>query len=90
MTMKLDTATLAARYHELCAQRDSVNAQAAPLQAQLDAANAEVMAAQARANALAAQIGTLRGGPGWLELKHDIAVLARALGRIPAPVAADR
>lgn len=76
--------TYAARFHQLAAQRDAVNAQTAPLQAQLDAANAAVQEAQDKANALAAQIQALRGGQDWLDLKRELAMLTRAMGgRIP-------
>lgn len=79
---------LAARYYELCDQRDAVNAESAPIQEKLDAANAKVQKAQAEATALAAQIQALRGGQKWLDLKKEIGTIANALRRIPARPAA--
>ena len=61
----------------------AVNAKNEPLERQLDAANADVAAAQERANALAAQIDANRGGQKWIDMKYQIGVLARALGRVP-------
>lgn len=71
------TADIPARYQELCAQRDAVNEQNAPLEAQLAAANAEVMAAQDRANALAAEIDNNRGRDAWIAMKKEIGILAK-------------
>lgn len=71
------------RYLDLVDQRDAVNAQVAPLQEQLDAANEKVNAAQAEALALAAQIDELRGREKWIELKKEIALLSRALPKLP-------
>lgn len=72
-------ADFAARYAELCAQRDAVNAQNAPIEAALEQANAEAEAARLKADGLAAQIDANRGGQAWIDLKRDIGALARAL-----------
>lgn len=71
--------TLKARYAELCARRDSVNQQIAPLQEKLDAANARAQAANSEAYELALEISRVRGGQAWIDLKKEIAVLANAL-----------
>lgn len=70
---------LQTRYAELCAKRDEVNARNAPLETELDGANAAAEAARVRAQALADQIDDNRGRAAWLELKSEIAALARAL-----------
>lgn len=85
--MPFDREQMAARYHELCDQRDAVNQQIAPLQAELEKANAEAIAAQERANAIKARIEQARGGAKWLELKKEIADIARFFGRVPARTA---
>lgn len=71
------------RYYELTDKRDDVNKSIAPLQAELDKANADVQAAQATASAIAAKIQDARGGQKWLDLKKQIATIARGLGKIP-------
>lgn len=77
------------RYFELCDKRDAVNATVEPLQRQLDIAVANAQEAKAKADALALQISQLRGGQEWLDLKKEIAALARALGTIPARPASE-
>lgn len=74
---------LLARYHELCAQRDATYAKSAPVQAQLDAANAECDAARLKAARLSAEIDAIWGGAAWLDMKKEIADIARFLGKIP-------
>ena len=81
--MDLSRDNLLKSYRELCATRDAVNAKNEPLERQLDAANARAAAAKQEADAIAAQIDANRGGQKWLDLKYQIAVLARALGRVP-------
>jgi uncharacterized coiled-coil DUF342 family protein len=70
-------------YKELCAKRDAVNAEVAPLQAKLAEANARAQEAQAEANALAMEIQEKRGGEQWLFLKKEIRMLADALKTKP-------
>ena len=70
---------MAERYAELCALRDSVNAEIAPIQAQLDEANARAEQARVQAAELAAQIDSLWGREKWVALKKEIGVLAKAL-----------
>jgi uncharacterized coiled-coil DUF342 family protein len=70
---------MGARYAELCALRDALNAEAAPLQAQLDEANTRCEAARAEAAALAEQIEQVWGKEKWIALKKEIGVLAKAL-----------
>ncbi len=70
---------MAERYAELCALRDAVNAEVAPIQAELDAANARCEAARLEAAALAAKIDDLWGREKWIALKKEIGVLAKAL-----------
>lgn len=81
--MTTTTEMLAARYYELCDQRDAVNAQIDPIQKELDAANLRVEAAQAEAQKLADRIQALRGGQKWLDLKKEIGQLANAMRKIP-------
>ena len=69
------------RYAELCAQRDAINAANAPLEVELEKANAAAARAQLAATAIAAQIDDNRGRAAWLDLKREIAALARALSR---------
>lgn len=80
--MAFNRTELLARYHELCAQRDATYAKSAPLQAELDAANAECEAARQKAAALSAQIDAVWGGAAWLDMKKEIADIARFLGKI--------
>ncbi len=77
-----ERAKMAATYHDLCDARDAVNAKVAPLQQQLDAAIAATQAARAEELRIAGEIEAA-WGPHWLALKHRIASLARALGKIP-------
>lgn len=85
-----DRAVLAARYYELCEQRDQVNAALVDLQAKLELANAEAETARVKANAIAAEIQAKRGGgEAWLALKKEIADIARFFGTVP-PKAAPR
>lgn len=75
---------MAARYYELCDVRDAKNASVAELQAKLADANARAAKAQDEAREIAAAIQEGRGGGEfWLDLKKEIATLARAMGRIP-------
>lgn len=78
-----------ARYYALCDQRDAVNLANTVLQTQLDAKNAQIIVLQEEALAIRAQIdGNRGGGEAWLSLKKELAMLARALGKIPPrPVA---
>jgi uncharacterized coiled-coil DUF342 family protein len=71
-------------YDELCAKRDAVNAQNAPLEAELERANAQAEAARVKAMALAAQIDANRGGRAWIDMKRDIRMLAPAIERARA------
>lgn len=80
---------MAARYHELCAQRDAVNAKTAPLQAELDAANAAAQEASNKAAAIAAQIQAARGGSAWVDMKKEIGLIATALKTIPPRAATE-
>ena len=70
---------MGARYAELCALRDRVAAEAAPLQAELDEANARCEAARVEALAIAEQIERVWGKEKWIALKKEIGVLAKAL-----------
>lgn len=81
-------ALLMARYKELCAKRDKVNAKIAPIQSQLDAANEKVNKAKDEARSLADEIQKLRGGQSWLDLKREIGLLAKSLSgkfKVPEP-----
>lgn len=70
------------RYAELCHQRDAVNAKNDPIEAKLAKINAQVCSLQEEARKLAAQIDDNRGREKWLELKKEIAMLARALSGV--------
>lgn len=72
-------AEMPAYYAELCAQRDAVNAANAATEAELTMLNDQINTLQARATAAAAAIDAARGGQAWLDLKREIATLARAL-----------
>lgn len=68
-----------AYYADLCAQRDHVNASNAPREAELTAINNKIGELQARAAEVASAIDASRGGMAWLDLKREIATLAKAL-----------
>lgn len=74
------------RYKQLCAERDAVYEKNKPLEESLAKANAEVEVARVRAAALAAEIDE-NFGPTWSNLKKEIALLARNLGRPNGPLA---
>lgn len=83
MTLKYESKALlpeefAARYVELCAIRDKVNAKNVPLEEQLTLVNAEIEVLRLKAEALAAKIDSNRGGEAWIRLKRDIGALAKA------------
>lgn len=87
--MAFNRTELLARYHQLCELRDATYAKSAPVQAQLDAANAECEAARLKAAQLSAEIDAIWGGPAWLEMKKEIADIARFLGKIAPREAAE-
>lgn len=67
------------RLSQLIAERDAIAAAVAPLQKELTALNAEVEKAQLSAELKAKQISDIRGGQRYLNLKKEIAVLAKLL-----------
>ena len=89
--MAFDRKKMAERYHELCDKRDRVYKEAEPLEAELDRVNLERMKLEAKAHELASQIeetwakGSEKGTKeGWIELKKEIADIARFLIKIPS------
>jgi hypothetical protein len=68
-----------ARYAELCAKRDEVNAAVASKLAEVERLNQVANEASAKAAALAQEVSNERGGQEWLVLKREIGMLARAL-----------
>ena len=72
---------LKAIYAELCAKRDAVNEQNAPIEIELAKANAEAEKWRLAAQALAAKIDENRGAQEWLNLKRTIGQLAPAMSR---------
>lgn len=67
------------RLDELCATRDQVNAENAPLEAQLTEVNAQAEALRVQAQRLADQIDDNRGRALWIAMKSEIRVLSKAL-----------
>jgi len=70
---------LRARYNELCAERDRVNALVAPKLAERERLNLQAQEIQQRANAISLEVSAIRGGQKWLDLKKEIAALADVL-----------
>jgi len=68
-----------ARYGELCALRDQVNAQNAPLEVELAEACAQMEVLRLKAEKLAGQIDDNRGREKWIAMKKEIGQLAKAL-----------
>jgi hypothetical protein len=74
----IDKAAALARYTELCAIRDAVNEEVAPLIVEQEKAAKVSEAARVRAMELAAKIRETRGGGvKWRALKKEIGVLAK-------------
>ena len=77
----LKPSQFAARYAELCALRDKVNAANVAAEAEL----ADLVKAQeelrVKAQALADKIDDTRGREAWIAMKRELRVLAQALGR---------
>lgn len=74
------------RYKELCAKRDAVYEEQKPLENKLAAAVAKAEEARVQAAVIAAEID--KGfGPEWMQLKREIALLARTLSRPNGPLA---
>lgn len=67
------------QYDKLCAQRDAKYAKVQRLEDELARVNAERDALRVKAGEIAAQIDRELGGSAWLQLKKQIAALARAL-----------
>lgn len=68
-----------ARYAELCALRDAVNAANAPIEAALAEVVSQMETLRVQAEKLAAEIDDSRGREKWTALKKEIGVLAKAL-----------
>jgi hypothetical protein len=75
----MSIAEMKLRYERLCAKRDLVNRNNEPLEADLARINAQVCELQAQAHAIAAKIDDNRGREKWVDLKKEIAFLARAM-----------
>jgi predicted nucleic acid-binding Zn-ribbon protein len=84
--MQFTEDAMLARYQELCTQRDSVYQKNKPLEEALEKANQEMEVARVKAASLAAEIDK-NFGPNWFQLKKEIALLARNLGRPNGPLA---
>lgn len=87
MTSPYTEESMLARYRELCAQRDAVYAKTAPLEAKLDKENAAAEKHRVEAQSIAAEIDATLGGAAWIELKKEIASLARFLSKPYGPLA---
>lgn len=72
---------LKAEYDRLCAIRDRMNAELAPLVAEREAAANESERHRVKAMELQEQIRTKRGGPQWFVLKKEIGRLAMLLNK---------
>jgi hypothetical protein len=81
MAIEFTEQALHAKYLELCKQRDAVYEKTAPLEKQLETANLEAERARIKAAAIAAEIDKTLGGASWLQLKKEIAQLARFLSK---------
>jgi uncharacterized coiled-coil DUF342 family protein len=68
-----------ARYNELVKKRNDLNAMVGPIKAKIDKVNAAIQEKQAEAEALVKQLNHMRGGADWIDLKKEIALLAKAL-----------
>lgn len=78
------------RYDELCAKRDAVNKQIAPINERLEKLNSKIADAQKEVQELVAQREGVRGGQAWLDIKREIGKLAQALsGKLKAPEKTD-
>lgn len=69
-----------ARYKELCALRDEVNATNAPLEVELATVNSQIEDLRRKSLEIADKIDANRGyAANWIPLKRDIRLLASAL-----------
>lgn len=82
---QLDRAVVKARYDELCALRDSINSQVAPLRKQLETEANEAEAARVKSMVTAKELFDKRGGSKWFQLKKEIGILAKTLSGILPP-----
>lgn len=73
----------AERYYQLCDKRDAVNKQIQPIKDKIAKLNSEIVSRQAEQIKLVEELNLKRGGTEWLELKKEIAQIARFLVRIP-------
>ena len=73
----------AERYHQLCDRRDAINKQIQPIKDRIAKLNGEIAAREAEQAKLVEGLNLKRGGTEWLELKKEIAQIARFLVRIP-------
>lgn len=75
---------LTKRYYELCDKRDQTYKAQEPLEQQLTELQVKIEALKKEETNLVNQIDHIIGDPvGWLELKKEIADIARFLVRIP-------
>jgi uncharacterized coiled-coil DUF342 family protein len=74
------------RYYELCDRRDAVNKQIQPIKDRIAKISTEILTRQADAEKLVEEMNFKRGGTDWIELKKEIAQIARFLVRIPPRV----
>lgn len=72
---------LRTEYAELCARRDAINAEIAPLLAERERIVNEAEALRVRAEELSSLISLKRGGAAWIKLKKDIGTLAPIVSR---------
>jgi len=84
--MEFSEQTMLERYKELCAKRDAVYEQNAPLEKELEKWNQKAEEARVKAAEIASKIDE-NFGLGWISMKKEIALLARTLSRPQGPLA---
>ncbi len=68
-----------ARYDDLCAKRDAVNANLVGIKDEMAKARAKMVAAHKECEKLVVQLNDTRGRESWLALKKEIRQLADAI-----------
>lgn len=80
----IDKAAAVAKYGELCALRDNIERDVAPLRKKVSVAADAAEAARVASNDVAAELYTARGGSKWFQLKKEIGILAAVTtGAVP-------
>ncbi len=74
-----DKAKVVERYKQLCALRDAINAETAPLRKEKERLAVDADEANRKARIAAENFHNARGGAKWTALKNEIGQLARLL-----------